>query len=725
MGDYRFRSDAVTWMRWSTWKSSRHRIEQDVLPLLRGKKLSPLAPRAFVHLGMTKVGCLMIVLCGVFGGLSAQTVDTQSRAISDVIIQGFASGQRLSETPSGVGYVTKADLQRSSGNSLLPALNNIPGVRMEERSPQSFRLSIRGSLLRSPFGVRNVKVYWDDMPLTDASGNTYVNVLDMNAFQSIEVLKGPGGSMYGANTGGVVLFHGDTTPENRVQVRGGSFGTWGDDAKVQLHDKGFYNAIFQSFNRSDGYRDHSASQRETAQDWGHVRFSGKDQLDWLGLYTDLNYQTPGGLTIQQLFQDSKADRPNSPTIPGATQQKAAIYAQTWFAGLTNHWRLNDHWTNATTILFSGTHFENPFLTDYEVRNEFTFDALTRWIYDNGPWRLVAGAEYQYTSAYIHDWGNDHGNPDTTQSNDRLQAFQFLPYAQGEWRFAKGWLLQAGIGINTFHYHYLPLYGPEVVSGLQHIDFNPQVLPRVSLQYAVLPGMLSVYATVSRGYSPPAIAEIFPGTSLLYNNLQPEEGWNYELGAKAYLLGNALQVTASLYEFRLQHTIVPRYDSAGHAYYVNAGNTSQKGVETQVTAWITERARVFVSYSLQDYHFTSYSEGTVDYSGNALTGVPRNVLVIGGDIRSKPGFYANATYTYTDKLPLNDAGTDWAGSYALLQAKVGWAPRPQRGMSLDIFFGMDNILNQLYSLGNDLNAAGGRYYNTAPARNVFAGCSVKF
>ncbi|MEJ0103149.1 MAG: hypothetical protein WDO19_11585 [Bacteroidota bacterium] len=38
-------------------------------------------------------------------------------------------------------------------------MNNTPGVRMEERSPGSYRLNLRGSTLRSPFGVRNVKVY--------------------------------------------------------------------------------------------------------------------------------------------------------------------------------------------------------------------------------------------------------------------------------------------------------------------------------------------------------------------------------------------------------------------------------------------------------------------------------------------------------------------------------------------------------------------------------------
>ncbi|WP_162852589.1 TonB-dependent receptor [Dinghuibacter silviterrae] len=633
----------------------------------------------------------------------------QKDTLPEVVVQGFASGQRLSEAPSAIGYLTEKDLQRTQGTSLLPAMNTIPGVRMEERSPQSYRLSIRGSLLRSPFGVRNVKIYWDDMPLTDAGGNTYINVLDMNTFQSIEVLKGPGGSMYGANTGGVVLFHGDTSTGSRVQLRGGSYNQWGEDAMGQARYKGLFNAAFQSHSQADGYRDHSASHKDTYQDWGHIKISKNDQLDWLGLYTDLFYQTPGGLTAAQLAQNPKAARPNSPTIPGAVQQQAAIYAQTWFAGLTNRYDAGGGWTNATTVLASGTHFDNPFLTDYEQRRELTLDALTRWIYDRAAWRVVLGAEYQYTRSFIHDWGNSRGTPDTTQSYNKLEAFQFLPYAQAEWRFAPRWLVQAGMSVNTFQYHYTPL----IIGTPQRINLDAQVLPRLSLQYVFVPGVLSVYTTVSQGYSPPTIAEIFPGTALLYNHLQPEEGWNYEFGVKGYFLQNLLQVTLAAYEFRLRHTITPRYDSAGHAYYVNAGNTSQKGVEAQVTAWL-HGVRVFASYALQDYHFTNNTE-----VGHPLTGVPGNVLVLGADAKIKWGVYVNTTFTYTDKLPLDDASDAWAGSYDLWQAKLGWERK-----KINVFAGMDNILNQVYSLGNDLNAAGGRYYNTAPGRNVFAGCSVR-
>src|SRR6201998_2768167 len=94
-----------------------------------------------------------------------------TKHLSQVTVTGYLIEQPVLSVPASVSVLTPAQLQLQPGNSLVPALNTVPGVRMEERSPGSYRLSIRGSLLRSPFGVRDVKIYFDEMPLTDAGGN--------------------------------------------------------------------------------------------------------------------------------------------------------------------------------------------------------------------------------------------------------------------------------------------------------------------------------------------------------------------------------------------------------------------------------------------------------------------------------------------------------------------------------------------------------------------------
>src|SRR5579872_1405789 len=123
-----------------------------------------------------------------------------TKHLSQVTVTGYLTDQPVLSVPASVSVLSPAQLQLQPGASLVPALNTVPGVRMEERSPGSYRLSIRGSLLRSPFGVRDVKIYYDELPLTDAGGNTYLNSIDVNSVQGLEILKGPDGSLFGANS---------------------------------------------------------------------------------------------------------------------------------------------------------------------------------------------------------------------------------------------------------------------------------------------------------------------------------------------------------------------------------------------------------------------------------------------------------------------------------------------------------------------------------------------
>ena len=45
--------------------------------------------------------------------------------------------------------------------------------------------------------------------------------------------------------------------------------------------------------------------------------------------------------------------------------------------------------------------------------------------------------------------------------------------------------------------------------------------------------------------------------------------------------------------------------------------------------------------------------------------------------------------------------------------------------LNIFAGGDNLFDENYSLGNDINATGGRYYNAAAGANYYAGVILQW
>jgi iron complex outermembrane receptor protein len=182
---------------------------------------------------------------------------------------------------------------------------------------------------------------------------------------------------------------------------------------------------------------------------------------------------------------------------------------------------------------------------------------------------------------------------------------------------------------------------------------------------------------------------------------------------------------------LKHAIVIRTDSSGADYYVNSGGTIQKGVEVWLNGHIINNTKNFISvlnvsnsFSYQPYRFNEYVIGSSVYSGNKVTGVPRVIDVSGVDIKTRNNYYANITFNYTSSIPLNDANSVYAKPYHLLQMKIG-KQFILKKCSINIFAGVDNLFNEVYSLGNDINSLGGRYFNPAPKRNYYTGARFEF
>src|SRR5690625_6964618 len=95
----------------------------------------------------------------------AKSVSLWSVMMDSVVVIGFDSEQQLREVPGGIHLLKSSDLSSFDDETILTSMNVLPGVHMEQRSPGSYRMAIRGSTLRSPFGVRNVKFYWTNLPI--------------------------------------------------------------------------------------------------------------------------------------------------------------------------------------------------------------------------------------------------------------------------------------------------------------------------------------------------------------------------------------------------------------------------------------------------------------------------------------------------------------------------------------------------------------------------------
>ncbi len=639
----------------------------------------------------------------------------------------YLGKQTLLRTPAAAAVIDSASLQLQTLNSLVPAFNTIPGVRMEERSPGSYRLSLRGSLLRSPFGVRNVKVYLNEYPLTDAGGNTYINILGLNAVNKIEILKGPDGSLFGANSGGVVTVNTSTVNDRlAAKFAGGSYGLFKENISF-IKKTGKHHLNFsQSFQQADGYRKNSGMRRlylHAADEW---QYSKRNSLKALVFYSDLFYQTPGGLTKQQYDADPAQARPATPTLPGAVTQRAAVYNKMFFGGITHTASINNFLDHVIAVFGSTVDFKNPFITNYEIRKEDTYGARTYFMLNNNrsntsiKLEYALGAEWQQTRSSINNYTNNQGNKGTLIAAGNIISRQHFIFNRLKADIDHKLIAEAGLSINFYRYRFKD-------SSQLSNNFKPQWMPRLALSYAAT-NKLTLRSSVSRGYSPPTTAEIRPSDNNIYTGLQPETGVNIEFGARYFAVANRFWADLSVYNYRLKNAIVRQQNSTGVEFFVNAGGTDQTGIELQASYMIIgpaqknkfiKKLQVNNSSTYNHFKFRDYIIGTTNYSGNYITGVPKYNFVSSVLLELRGANYLFIQHTYTTELPVNDANTVFADHYNLLQLKLGHSFFLHWG-KMELYAGIDNLLNQRYSLGNDLNAAGNRFYNAAPLRNYFAG-----
>ncbi|MBS1948181.1 MAG: TonB-dependent receptor plug domain-containing protein [Bacteroidetes bacterium] len=673
---------------------------------------------------------------------SAQTVtDTQVNdtssfsTLEEVVIKAYEHNRKLIDIAAPVAYTGQQQLNRFSNTSILPALNQSPGIKMEERSPGSYRLNIRGSSLRSPFGVRDVKVYFDEIPLSDPLGNTYLNQLSFYNFQSIELIKGAAGSLYGAGIGGAMLIHSMPLQWQKAVALDyslGSFNANNLNLNIKAGDSNHRNIFNYSHQSSDGYRQQSQMQRNIFSYESQLRISDRQTLHAFMLYSDLYYQTPGGLTFAQYDTNPRMARPHAGTNLSAVEAKASVYQKTFTTGFSNEYLFNDYWKNTTAVYGAYTNFINPGIRVYEIRKEPHFGGRTVFEFKKQIGQTVLqlnfGNEAQKGFFSTKDYANKFGTSDTLQTDDATNIWQYMIFAQADIKLPHGWIVTAGASFNKSSVQNTRL--SKVPPTAQAQTFQNKIPPRLAVLKKIS-STISVYASVAGGFSTPTTSELIHTNGTIGANLEPEDGIDYETGVRGSLFHDKLYFDVGGFVFDLNNTIVQRIDTNGVYYYVNAGSTKQKGIETYISYKIVDRAnkffdgtKLFVSYAFNNFHYGNFKQLNTDFSGNYMPGAAKNNFVAGLDVNTKPGLYTNLTYTYTDKVYLNDANTAAAPSYNLLNARIGYRKKISPKWGLEIFVGADNFLNTKYSLGNDINAAAGRYYNAAPTVSYFAGIALR-
>jgi len=675
------------------------------------------------------------------GTLNIQ-LDADESNLNEVRVTGFAGNRSKKETAGAIALITSKDINRGSGMSFQQALNSVPGVRMDQSTLSEARISIRGNGVRSSFGLRNIKVYLNDIPVTEADGTTRIEALDVNSIGRAEVIKGPASSIYGAGTGGVINFQLQRSPYGEqsfeASALAGSYGLHKLAATFRSGGDQINSYVSYGWQEYDGYRQHSNDMRRFLSGNFQLFPSNKRIITLLLNRTTQYSQIPGSLTASQVAADP--EQANASNL-----DKQAGRYQTWTrVGLGQLYKFNDRFSNSTSVFTYSYDLNHPlpyaylrnFYQSYGGRTSFTYDAG----FDVLPTRFIVGTEFNQGLTKGTQYVNNQGKEGALTANIDYRNTQYSLFYQSETKLGSRTLLTLGLSYNSLKYD-VSNYLLPAQSGIK--DFNPQATPRIALSHNFSEA-LSLHASVSSGFSPPSSSEVKNVDGSINPNLQAEKALNYEINAKGNLFHSRFSYDLALFKMDMKGELIAQSVQQGITIYNNAGKTSHNGAELALS-WqalkpedknIIASLRPFVALTYSDFKFRDYqtlnaaNQVTASYNGNKLTGVAPWVLSAGLDLETQFGLYVNLNYYYNDKMPLNDRNTDYNPSYGVAGAKLGYKKQLNKSFEMNIYGGVDNILNESYSSILSLNAigvSGGQpaYFNPSPKRNGYAGLSLKY
>ncbi len=653
--------------------------------------------------------------------------------LGDIEVEGFLEKKSILNQAGGIAKIDKQEFQRYGENSLVQAINSVPGIRFEERAGASYRVSIRGSSIRSPFGVRNVKVYWNDIPFTEPGGNTFINLLDLANVSNVEIVKGPAASIYGAGNGGVLKLKSTDLSSlanaTSLSLSTGSFGRLRYTAAHNILKENSSLTFKWASQQSDGYRDHNEMDRKVFEFDGLFFPDDRRTISTSFLFSDLFYEIPGGLNPDQRAENPRMSRPNS------IERNASVANKLFLIKLGHEYSFASGLENKTSISASFNQFENPFILDYKKDNQQVFALRTEFTKEltigSSKGDLAFGTEYQSSFFDGKNFGNVNGRADTIRFADELRADLSTSFVNLAVPLGETITITGGLSYNTLTY--------DIDRLIDKINNNPQRFvkkfdavwsPRIAIS-KVINDKYSLHFSLSNGFSPPTTTEVRTNEGGVNTALQGEKGTNYELNFRGSP-ARTLSFDLALFRFQLDDAITSFTDFQGVQLFRNAGEVSQRGLELQLkNNWIENAPGTLrslssgLSYTYHDFEFRNYVDGGDDFSGNALPGTAPHVVNFRTDLTLNNGLYANVTYHYSDAIPLNDENTFFSRPYNLVNLRAGFNGKFSDQTNFEFYFGVDNLFDVDYSLGNDLNAFGRRYFQPAPEINYYIGLKLKF
>lgn len=688
------------------------------------------AARPFVlrYLTAVSIGALG---CAMTAPLWAQTAtagqgDASSVQAADIVVTAQKRSERLVDVPIAITAVAGEQLASSGVTATQQLGQVVPGLRLDLSGGFS-QPTLRGigSSVAGPGLSASVATYVDGIYRPSQLSSNF----ELADIESVQVLKGPQGTLFGRNaTGGAILV---TTrdPSFTTDVRGKiSYARFNDirtslSASTGITDQ-IAVGISGQYRHTDGFVTNIFTGDDDfgkADNWnirGKVLFNASDAVSFL-LTLEHNQIDDNSSNAYNAYQGRASA--NDPAVVAALDPSGAavdiptqrgvvsLNAPTAFKVNTDRATLRSKFELGSMTLTSYTGYQDEKVTirqDYDATRlvqfesffqpkQKTFSQEFNLASDtNGPLSWVAGLYYFWDDSNFPFYNARFDNSPVVNVFDiGVKTESWAAFADATYdvtdrlhitlggRYSKDKLRE--------HFEFIGAV-PRTEASTSFDSFTPRAVIRYGLA-----DNSNVYASVSKGYKSGAYNAAGGST----DPVDPEKITAYEIGFKTSQARWRLETSAFYYDFK--NLQVNRFQGAA-SVLVNAASARTYGADLQFVGYVTDRLQIQLGGAYTNAQYKDFPAAP-GWAGTGFPGDPIRPVSIdaeGFQMLRAPKWTGNASVTYdqplaggtltlfgsyyrTSRFFFDAAHSAKQGGYGLLAARATWKAPGDR-FSIGVF-----------------------------------------
>lgn len=668
-----------------------------------------------------------------------------------VVARKRGAAESAQSVPVSLSAVSGNEIEASFATNLTDIGQFMPNVRLDDAGvfPGTANYSIRGMGFISTIASTEptVGVFVDGIYL----GSTLGGAPDTFDLESIEVLRGPQGTLFGRNvTGGAVVMN-SRRPDGefdalvrlgvgsggRVLVGGSVEGSLADtlagkvyaqfsdydgDFRNKANDKRFGGAEDQFIRPILRWQPNERTDITLIGEYGHKKGDGAPArvLDDFGtLVTDTGMPVAKGRDNLLLNQEGKTDIEWSQLM------------------LEANWEIGP----GTLTSVSGYRDVQYYAEGEEGTAEEIVNSFNEMDQDQ------FSQELRYAATALNDRlnytvGVYYFEQSLSQAY-RLDIFStptFMPYgemdhktgsvfAQGDYEFADNWFLTLGARYTWEEKSVDIARGNDCTVDFQcEYTFSDSqtwnnLSPKVGLSWTPYDGLLT-YLSWTKGFRSGGYNTRTTGATESPGPYDEETVEAWEVGVKSEFLDRRARVNLALFHNSFDDLQRSVFDPNTFANAIqNAAEANIKGVELEL-AWLpTDRLSLAASIGYTDATYDRFDLLDVDGDGSPDPELAKGLQLV----RAPKWTYAasaaydyplengsqlsgRVAYSHTSRAPLNDSNSRFLSSYQLVDASLAWTSPSER---YQVSLWGKNLTNEMYATTGALSALYLNIYQSAP------------